>query len=129
MQARLSNLRQAGLVDLMPASGYRLTAIGRELHETFLPLHRFAERWSKLNADRSSNRRHRQAGAIGLHDSDAAAGGGVGAGDAPDRIVDSYRARPVDDRLFQREHPADQRVGALVEKRIALARGGIVTRN
>jgi hypothetical protein len=22
--------------------------MGRELHETFLPLHRFAERWSKL---------------------------------------------------------------------------------
>src|SRR5216684_2530815 len=76
-----------------------------------------------------SGRRHRQAGAIGPHDSDAAAGGGVGAGDAPDRIVDSYRAPPVDDRLFQREHPADQRFGALVEKPIALAGGGIVTRN
>jgi len=23
--------------------------MGRELHETFLPLHRFAERWSKGN--------------------------------------------------------------------------------
>jgi hypothetical protein len=34
-----------------PASGYRLTAMGRELHETFLPLHRFAERWSKLRAN------------------------------------------------------------------------------
>ena len=51
LQARLSELRQAGLVELMAASGYRLTAIGRELHETFLPLHRFAERWSKLKAD------------------------------------------------------------------------------
>ena len=51
LQARLSDLRQAGLVELMPASGYRLTAIGRELHETFLPLHRFAERWSKLKAN------------------------------------------------------------------------------
>jgi DNA-binding HxlR family transcriptional regulator len=30
-----------------PASGYGLTAIGRELLENFLPLHRFAERWSK----------------------------------------------------------------------------------
>src|SRR5216683_1534998 len=76
-----------------------------------------------------SNRRHCQPGAIGLHDSDAAAGGGVGAGDAPDRIVDSYGAPAVDDRLFQREHPADQRFGALVEKPIALADGGIVTRN
>ena len=47
LQARLSELREAGLVELVPASGYRLTAMGRELHETFLPLHRFAERWSK----------------------------------------------------------------------------------
>src|SRR6202165_4749256 len=47
LQARLSELRQAGLVELAPASGYHLTAMGRELHETFLPLHRFAERWSK----------------------------------------------------------------------------------
>src|ERR1700730_1408419 len=51
LQARLSELRQAGLVELMAESGYRLTAIGRKLHETFLPLHRFAERWSKLKAD------------------------------------------------------------------------------
>ena len=60
---------------------------------------------------------YRQARAVGLHDSDAAAGGHVGTGDPPDRIVDPNRARPVDDRLFKCEHPADQRVGALVEKR------------
>jgi DNA-binding HxlR family transcriptional regulator len=47
LQARLSELRQAGLVELMPASGYRLTGLGKELQENFLPLHRFAERWSK----------------------------------------------------------------------------------
>jgi DNA-binding HxlR family transcriptional regulator len=47
LQARLSELREAGLVELKPASGYGLTPIGRELHENFLPLHRFAERWSK----------------------------------------------------------------------------------
>jgi len=46
LQARLSDLRQAGLVELIPASGYRLTPMGKELLETFLPLHRFAERWS-----------------------------------------------------------------------------------
>jgi DNA-binding HxlR family transcriptional regulator len=45
LQARLADLRQAGFVELVPASGYRLTEIGRELHGTFLPLHRFAERW------------------------------------------------------------------------------------
>src|SRR3954453_1943169 len=47
MQARLSELREAGLVELMQSDGYRLTALGRELSENFTPLHRFAERWSK----------------------------------------------------------------------------------
>jgi DNA-binding HxlR family transcriptional regulator len=47
LQARLSELRQAGFVELVPAGGYGLTATGKELLETFLPLHRFAERWSK----------------------------------------------------------------------------------
>ena len=50
LQARLSELREAGLVELLPASGYRLTATGRELQDTFLPLVRFAERWSKLTS-------------------------------------------------------------------------------
>ena len=47
LQARLSELRKAGFIELVPASGYGLTGIGQELLETFLPLHRFAERWSK----------------------------------------------------------------------------------
>ena len=47
LQARLSELRQAGFVELVRSSGYGLTAIGSELLETFLPLHRFAERWNK----------------------------------------------------------------------------------
>jgi DNA-binding HxlR family transcriptional regulator len=51
LQARLSELRKAGLVERMPASGYRLTDLGRDLLETFLPLHRFAERWSKRQAN------------------------------------------------------------------------------
>jgi DNA-binding HxlR family transcriptional regulator len=51
LQVRLSDLRQAGLVELEPASGYRLTEMGRDLLETFLPLHRFAERWSKHHAN------------------------------------------------------------------------------
>jgi DNA-binding HxlR family transcriptional regulator len=50
LQARLSELREAGLVELVSASGYRLTDLGRELLETVLPLHCFAERWSKLRA-------------------------------------------------------------------------------
>ena len=51
LQARLSELREAGFVELIPASGYRLTEVGRDLQETFLPLHRFAERWSRLQAN------------------------------------------------------------------------------
>ena len=47
LQARLSELREAGFIELLPAGGYGLTALGKELNETFLPLHRFAERWSK----------------------------------------------------------------------------------
>jgi DNA-binding HxlR family transcriptional regulator len=47
LQTRLSELREAGFIELVPAGGYGLTALGRELEETFLPLHRFAERWSR----------------------------------------------------------------------------------
>jgi DNA-binding HxlR family transcriptional regulator len=47
LQTRLSELREAGLVELVPGDGYRLTALGKDLTETILPLHRFAERWSK----------------------------------------------------------------------------------
>ena len=50
VQARLSELREAGLVELLPGDGYRLTALGRELMESFWPLHRFAERWSRQTA-------------------------------------------------------------------------------
>ena len=45
LQRRLAELREAGFVELAPAEGYGLTPLGRELGETFLPLHRFAERW------------------------------------------------------------------------------------
>lgn len=45
LQARLSELREAGFVELSEAGGYGLTPLGRELCETFMPLHRFAERW------------------------------------------------------------------------------------
>jgi DNA-binding HxlR family transcriptional regulator len=47
LQARLSELREAGFVELLAAGGYGLTGLGRELQENFLPLYRFAERWSK----------------------------------------------------------------------------------
>jgi len=47
IQARLSELREAGLVELEPGGGYRLSELGKELMENFMPLHRFAERWAK----------------------------------------------------------------------------------
>jgi DNA-binding HxlR family transcriptional regulator len=47
LQARLSELREAGFIALGEAGGYSLTPLGRELCETFLPLHRFAERWRR----------------------------------------------------------------------------------
>jgi DNA-binding HxlR family transcriptional regulator len=47
LQTRLTELREAGLVELEPGDGYRLTGLGKELMENFVPLHRFAERWAK----------------------------------------------------------------------------------
>ena len=47
VQARLTELRDAGLIDLAPEGGYGLTPLGRELLGNLLPLHRFAERWGK----------------------------------------------------------------------------------
>jgi DNA-binding HxlR family transcriptional regulator len=52
LQARLSELRVAGVVALASEGGYSLTPLGRELSEQVLPLHRFAERWRKRNPDR-----------------------------------------------------------------------------
>jgi len=51
LQARLTDLREAVLVELLPENGYRLTTLGRELLREFMPLHRFAERWSKRQAN------------------------------------------------------------------------------
>jgi DNA-binding HxlR family transcriptional regulator len=45
LQARLTELREAGFAELCEGGGYSLTPLGRELCETFMPLHRFAERW------------------------------------------------------------------------------------
>lgn len=47
VQARLSELREAGLVELLAGDGYCLTPLGRELMESCGPLNKFAARWSK----------------------------------------------------------------------------------
>ena len=46
LQTRLDELTAAGLVSRREGTGYGLTPLGRELLETFLPLHAFAERWA-----------------------------------------------------------------------------------
>jgi len=51
LQARLTDLREADLVELVPEGGYRLTMLGRELLKEFTPLLHFAERWSKRTAN------------------------------------------------------------------------------
>ena len=50
MQAGLSELREAGLIELAARRWLWPDRLGKELNETFLPLHRFAERWSKQRA-------------------------------------------------------------------------------
>ncbi|CAN5183796.1 winged helix-turn-helix transcriptional regulator [soil metagenome] len=47
VNARLTDLRAAKLVELDLDSGYRLTALGRELLQLFLPLHIWSEKWAK----------------------------------------------------------------------------------
>lgn len=47
LQARLAELRDAGLVDHETRRGYALTPLGRELLAAFLPLYDFAERWAE----------------------------------------------------------------------------------
>src|SRR3954467_12707310 len=47
INTRLSELREAKLVELDAASGYRLTPMGKELLRLFLPLHAWSEKWAK----------------------------------------------------------------------------------
>ena len=47
INTRLSELREARLVELDDAAGYRLTALGQELLRLFLPLHHWSEKWAK----------------------------------------------------------------------------------
>lgn len=47
LNTRLAELREAKLVRLDQAAGYRLTPLGQELLRVFLPLHLWAEKWAK----------------------------------------------------------------------------------
>ncbi|MGQ3299098.1 winged helix-turn-helix transcriptional regulator [Reyranella sp.] len=50
VNTRLAELREAKLVELDEAAGYRLTALGNELLRLFLPLHVWSEKWAKATA-------------------------------------------------------------------------------
>ena len=50
VNSRLAELREAKLVELDAATGYRLTALGKELLRLFLPLHVWSEKWAKAVA-------------------------------------------------------------------------------
>lgn len=54
VNARLAELREARLVELDEATGYRLTALGKELLRLFLPLHVWSERWAKSLREEAS---------------------------------------------------------------------------
>jgi len=47
INTRLAELREAKLVRLDEAAGYRLTALGEELLRLFLPLPLWSEKWAK----------------------------------------------------------------------------------
>ena len=50
VNSRLAELREAKLVELDAESGYRLTALGKDLLRLFLPLHLWSEKWAKAVA-------------------------------------------------------------------------------
>lgn len=47
LNQRLRDLREADIVVLEEPNGYALTGQGRQLLESLLPLHQWAERWQK----------------------------------------------------------------------------------
>lgn len=47
VNARLADLREAGLVQQQPGSGYALTPLGHELVEAFAPLMKWGVRWQR----------------------------------------------------------------------------------
>ena len=47
VNTRLAELPEARLAELDEATGYRLTTLGRELLQLFLPLHVWSEKWAK----------------------------------------------------------------------------------
>jgi DNA-binding HxlR family transcriptional regulator len=55
LQDRADELREAVLVELDETSGYRLTALGRELLARFGPIGAWADRWARSLAPRGQS--------------------------------------------------------------------------
>jgi DNA-binding HxlR family transcriptional regulator len=49
VNARLGDLREAGLVELLPGEGYALTALGEEMVLAFTPLMKWGVKWQRLS--------------------------------------------------------------------------------
>lgn len=49
IQQRLSELRDAGFIEKRDGGGSGLTPLGKDLLQTFMPLHLFADRWARKN--------------------------------------------------------------------------------
>ena len=81
LQTRLTELREAGFVELTDDGPRAIPDV-----------HAAASLRGAVEQKSELSRSHRQAGAIGLHDPHPAAGGHIGAGDAPDGVVDPHRA-------------------------------------
>ena len=47
LNARLRELRDAGVLETDPDEGYRLTKLGSELLEVLAPLHDWSRRWAR----------------------------------------------------------------------------------
>jgi DNA-binding HxlR family transcriptional regulator len=52
LNQRLGELRDAGVVELVPERGFRLTTEGRKLLGALAPIDKWAERWAKREGTR-----------------------------------------------------------------------------
>lgn len=53
LQARVNELRMAGMIELKSGSGYEMTQLGRELADAFYPLNAFSNKWAASLEQRS----------------------------------------------------------------------------